>query len=135
MLKITLWWRPSQKLGKAGTLGNFCPRFLNPSFGFGCRYKKNRKIFSEISKISTFSEFSICYFPNFFPKFFSFTIKVFSVYIWIYSSILYFINIAWLFYRRNLIFCVYVLIYKIHSQIILTLMMYFPHKKWQNCEF
>ena len=67
--------RPCQKLGK---LGNFFPRFLNPTFKFDFQIqlgnKKTRNNISEISEISELSEFSNCHFFIFQKKNFFFTI-------------------------------------------------------------
>ena len=81
--------------------------------------KDTRNNISEISEISEVSEFSIFHFFIFFLIFFSFFTNVFSVflfYICNYSSTLYLTNIVRLSHQRNMISCVYVLIYKIHSQ-------------------
>ena len=63
--------RPCQKLGK---LGNFFPRFLNPTFKSDFQIqlgnKKTRNNISEISEISEVSEFSICHFFIFQKTFF-----------------------------------------------------------------
>ena len=67
--------RPCQKLGK---LGNFFPRFLNPTFKSDFQIqlgnKKTRNNISEISEISELSEFSNCHFFIFQKKIFFFTI-------------------------------------------------------------
>ena len=67
--------RPCQKLGK---LGNFFPRFLNPTFKSDFQIqlgnKKTRNNISEISEISELSEFSNCHFFIFQKKKFFFTI-------------------------------------------------------------
>ena len=78
--------------------------------------KKTRNNFFEISKISDFCEFWFTTFSVSFLFFLSVFINCFSDYIFNFSSTLYFIDAGRLSHSRNMISCVYVLIYKMHSQ-------------------
>ena len=79
---------------------------------------KTRNNFFEVFKISDFCEFWFATFSFSFLFFLSVFISCFSDYVSNYSSTLYFIDAGRLSHSRNMISCVYVLIYKMHSQYI-----------------